>query len=807
MGTVSGLQFFMQSNPLQTTSLATRPLESNTSVKGVSLTTIPSTSYDPSGALFVSTTGSDSNSGTEASPYRTILKAVQVATSGRKIVIRAGTYRETLNTISKQVLLQPYPNEQVWISGSDVVSSWTSIGSGMWRSDGWTAKFCQVAACHVASTIDPSYPNSKYPDMMFIDGAPLTQMDGAGAGPDCSGVTVTSGSFCVDYTTNQLFIGQDPSGKTVEATSRQFAINFGGGASTADGSMIRGLGFKHFGANSTFSGVTGAPSRPSIVNLSPERSNMTFENNVFMYSAGSGLTVQGNNHTIKNNIFARNANIGLHANLANNITVDGNTMSENNFERFLMSGGSAAASGSKITNSLGGSFVNNIIEDNYGNGFWCDLGCKNFTIAKNIIRRNLLRGLFYEVSGAALITSNVVYENASDGISVRSRDVQIYNNTMYKNKQAISVNEDDRSTASLSGSYPCASGETLNVSIKNNILADKAPGSAQNDFNKPPRLMDINGAHPSEVSQPEPADMVPEMDYDIYWRSTSGEPLYDLGWVGKSISQQFTTIDSTTKTATGREANARTNDGQSVSALFTNASAGDFRIKTSSIAYGTGDPTVWPTIASVLGLSSDDTIHIGALVSPEMAYVAQPVIVTPSPTPTPTPAPSPAPTPSPTPSSPDTTTTNDQSSSENTTPVEALPEVTPVIEGNLVSVSEDMCADAEKITYKVGDTVVGEGNCSDTKVDLEAIQLNPGEKIVAEITKTDGTKESYSVFTEPKNDGKLTKKGVAVATLGLSSIFGFAGFALLYKDGSIATSLMNRATALIFRLRVRFGKW
>lgn len=775
---------------------------------GVSLTTVPSTSYDPAGALFVSTAGSDTNSGTEASPYRTILKAVQVASSGRKIVIRAGTYRETLNTISKQVFLQPYPNEQVWISGSDVVSSWTSVGGGMWRSDGWTTKFCQVAACHVASTIDSSYPNSKYPDMMFIDGTPLTQLDGAAAGPDCGGVTVTASSFCVDYTTNQLFIGQDPSGKTVEATSRQFAINFGGGASTADGSMVRGLGFKHFGANSTFSGVTGAPSRPSIVNLSPERSNMTFENNVFMYSAGSGLTIQGNNHTIKGNVFARNANIGLHANLANNITVDANTMSENNYEHFLMSGGSAAASGSKITNSLVGSFVNNIIEDNYGNGFWCDLGCKDFTIAKNIIRRNSLRGLFYEVSGAALITSNVVYDNASDGISVRSRDVQIYNNTMYKNKQAISVNEDDRTTASLTASYPYASGETLNVSIKNNILADKAPGAVQNDFNKPPRLVDINGAHPSEVSQPEPADMVPSMDYDLYWRSTAGEPAYALGWVGRSVSQQFASLDSTAQSSTSREAHAISSDGQAITSLFTNASGEDFRIKTTSAAYGTGDPSVWPAIASVLGLSTDDTIHIGALVSPEMAYVAQPVVV-PTPPPTPTPSPSPSPTPSPSPSPEPTAETSEPASSNDneSTATEDIPAVTPIIEDSRVSVSEDLCKDAEKITYKVGEEVVGEGSCNETSVDLETLDLKPGDKIVAEITKTDGTTEKYSVFTEPIKQSKLTKKTLAVTMLGFSSSLGLVGLSLLYKEGKYATLGFNKVTSLFFRIRVRFGKW
>ena len=130
-GISSSLLFFSQTKQNKEISNPSIAYSDTPSVMGVSLTSIPTTSYDPAGAIFVSTSGSDSNSGTEASPYLTVLKAVQMATSGRTIVIREGTYRETLNTISKQVFLQPYPNEQVWISGSDVVSSWTSIGSGM----------------------------------------------------------------------------------------------------------------------------------------------------------------------------------------------------------------------------------------------------------------------------------------------------------------------------------------------------------------------------------------------------------------------------------------------------------------------------------------------------------------------------------------------------------------------------------------------------------------------------------------------------------------------------------------------------
>jgi hypothetical protein len=59
---------------------------------------IKDTAYPiPGGAYFVSTSGSDTNPGTEAAPWRTIQKAVNSAPSGSTIVIRGGTYRETVS--------------------------------------------------------------------------------------------------------------------------------------------------------------------------------------------------------------------------------------------------------------------------------------------------------------------------------------------------------------------------------------------------------------------------------------------------------------------------------------------------------------------------------------------------------------------------------------------------------------------------------------------------------------------------------------------------------------------------------------
>lgn len=54
----------------------------------------------PVGAKWVSTTGSDSASGTQASPYLTIQKALQNISGGGVVVVKNGTYTGTVNWIS-----------------------------------------------------------------------------------------------------------------------------------------------------------------------------------------------------------------------------------------------------------------------------------------------------------------------------------------------------------------------------------------------------------------------------------------------------------------------------------------------------------------------------------------------------------------------------------------------------------------------------------------------------------------------------------------------------------------------------------
>lgn len=70
-------------------------------------------------SLYVSTSGSNSNPGTEADPYLSIQYAISQMQPGDELVIRSGTYNETLSVISKNNLkIRNYKEESVTIQST-----------------------------------------------------------------------------------------------------------------------------------------------------------------------------------------------------------------------------------------------------------------------------------------------------------------------------------------------------------------------------------------------------------------------------------------------------------------------------------------------------------------------------------------------------------------------------------------------------------------------------------------------------------------------------------------------------------------
>jgi alpha-N-arabinofuranosidase len=89
--------------------------------------------------IHVSKTGSDSASGSLASPYLTINKAASVAVPGDTVTIHVGTYREWVKPVrggtdeNRRITYRAAPDQKVFIKGSERITSWIHEADDVWK--------------------------------------------------------------------------------------------------------------------------------------------------------------------------------------------------------------------------------------------------------------------------------------------------------------------------------------------------------------------------------------------------------------------------------------------------------------------------------------------------------------------------------------------------------------------------------------------------------------------------------------------------------------------------------------------------
>lgn len=390
----------------------------------------------PVGARFVSPTGNDSADGSEGAPWRTVNKAVATAASGTTIVLREGTFHEQVVTrADRRFTFQPYPNETVWFSGSRPVKGWVGDG-GDWRVDGWTTRFSR--AWVDPSMIDPKHPYAAYPDMAFLDGEPLRQVGLRG--------DVKPGTFFVDETSSKLFIGDNPAGHIVEASTIAEALH-----TLAPNSVIRGLGFKHFANPVSRLGAVKVSGAGSVI-----------ENNVVLANATAGISALADNVTVQRNTVLDNGQLGVHGHLANGLRLEANVIASNNTERFITW---AAAGGAKVTESTDVTMKSNVVDDNVGHGLWFDLSSHRATVVDNVTRHNRSAGIFFEISDGAVIAGNVSVDNEAGIQAGEASNVEMWNNVMIDNLYALRVYKGQRVAA------------PHGYTIRNNVISTAVPSA------------------------------------------------------------------------------------------------------------------------------------------------------------------------------------------------------------------------------------------------------------------------------------------------------------------------------------------
>ncbi|GAA4092970.1 right-handed parallel beta-helix repeat-containing protein [Actinomadura miaoliensis] len=547
---------------------------------------VGSTRYPaPDGALYVAPSGRDSASGERDAPLRTVGAAIRRARSGGTVVLRGGTYHESVTIpAGKKLTLQAYPGEAVWFDGSSPVSGWVKR-NGVWAVDGWTARFDSTPGYTKGAApssdddfrfVDPGHPMAAHPDQVWIDGVAQRQVE--------SRAKVKSGTFYVDEGARRLYVGTDPRGRAVRASTLAEAITVRGAGST-----LRGMGVRRY-----------ATSIPQIGMVKVVAPDVTVENVAVTDSATTGLSVLAAHARVRRVTATRNGMLGVHANHADDLRLEAVRAASNNTEHFKPS---PVAGGVKITRSRKVALVGGAAVGNRGKGLWLDESVYDITITGNRIARNSDHGISIELSAKAVVADNVVLGNGGDGLRLNdSGDAQIWNNTLTGNGRTVHLVQDRRRATDLSTPGhdprqklpdPTVPWLVQNITLSNNVLADARAGA--------PCLLCVQ----DHSERPRSAEQMRiTANGNVYVRPGRGSPFFTIVWQRAGNAATYATLDAF-RAQTGQEKKGLALDDP-------NAAAPDGRLAPKSAGRARPTPLPLPSRIAKLVNRPTGTRHTGA---------------------------------------------------------------------------------------------------------------------------------------------------------------------------------------------------
>lgn len=468
------------------------------------------TSYPaPANAVYVVPGGrSASGKGTQADPISGVQRAIDTAPSGTTLVLRGGTYRESVTVpFRKKLTIQSAAGEAAWFDGSRPVTGWTRAGS-VWTAP-WSTFFdsrVSFSAGHdeTGSWVNKANPMAGHPDQVWFDGRRLTQVASRSA--------VTAGTFFVDQGARQLVIGADPQGHAVEASALAKALKIQG-----EGTTVRGIGVQRYATTTAQLGAVSA-----------EVDGITLENMVIRDNATVGLFAWNDDKTFRSLTVTGNGLLGIAVNDARNLKIQQSVVSGNNASRFNYT---PVAGGVKLSRASNVTVSQSIISDNVAaTGLWFDVSSSNLTVSNNVFKGNGREGLEIELSQTARVAGNYFVGNGNSGVFVMdSGDVDIWNNTFIGNSRTLTYMQDERrqEVSALRASIPWV---TSDIVVRNNVLSyggGACPILSQ-DLTQRWSGNDFGISH----------------DANLYYRSSATSPTNFACWAdGARGTRSFTTLD------------------------------------------------------------------------------------------------------------------------------------------------------------------------------------------------------------------------------------------------------------------------
>ena len=506
--------------------------------------TVGTTSYAiPSGAKYVAPGGNDTAAGTASAPWRTVAKAISAAPSGSTVVLRRGSYHESVTVpTGKKLTIQAHPGEPVWFDGSRPVTGWVADGTA-WRVDRWTPSFDNSPTYTSGAAdsteqyfgfVNASYPMAAHPDQVFVDGAQLRQVG--------SRSQVTTGTFYKDDAGDRLYIGTNPSGRAVRASDLTTAVSLRGA-----GSVLRGVGVQRY-----------ATSLPLMGTVRALADGVRLENVVVRDNATQGVFVRAKGVVMSKVTSANNGSMGISGNYADGMQALGVRVTGNNREHFNPA---PSAGGFKVTRARGLTVKGSVLSGNDGAGLWFDESVYDVKVTGNDSTGNTRHGMSFEISSKGVFADNLLARNGGIGLKINNANgVQIWNNTVVGNKsKPMWLVQDKRvaSNLSLPGHDPrqpmpdpTVTWILGNLTVKNNVFAQPSGNCLV--------CLEDAALYRSATT------IGVRINGNAHHRQTSTSPTYSAIWASGQTNPKVYGTLSAFRTATGQEAHGREFVGASI---------------------------------------------------------------------------------------------------------------------------------------------------------------------------------------------------------------------------------------------------
>jgi hypothetical protein len=481
---------------------------------------------------YVAPDGDKNEPGRNLDKPTTIEHAFTQVVSGDYIILRGGVYRTGNLILNQRVTIQPFADEKPILKGTFVANDWRRLRENLWVTK-WKHLFDTLPAGWWQRHREGMYtPLHKFNnDMVFIDGKFLHSAGWEGE--------VDEKSFFINYKTDEVYIGTDPTGKLAELTAFDIAIERTTGTchgkeSDGKGPVIRGITFTQY----AFRAIEIEGYYPEKVSAESEHGKdvvgTTIENCEISYCSRVGAYLRGDSLILRQCKISHTSTEGIYVLSSNDVIIEKNIFTRNNIEQ--ITGYYPAAV--KIFNQCYRVTCNDnlIIDHPYSNGIWYDVGNVDGVFTNNWLqnigihdrpynRLSLWPGdnaFFFEISKGAIVAGNVFVDCEHGATVLNSSDVEMYNNTFVNSM--VCVGRTSRSAAGDHFGWHPASGPDVNERdghvLVNNLF------TAKKDFHRP--LVYV--WQPVDICKRVPGLPLKQIDFNQYVLENKDEKLPLMLW-------------------------------------------------------------------------------------------------------------------------------------------------------------------------------------------------------------------------------------------------------------------------------------